>query len=108
MTLASEIVRPSELTSARLAWLRKLANGPAERPRSRVGYDCMRLGWAEWNTVDDKGANIPCPAPGEWRGVVVHGERLTENGRQVLRQAGYASDLDLDEDRAEWDREPRW
>lgn len=84
------------LTAKRRVWLERLRDqGPAERGRSRVGYDCMHLGWTEWNYTD--------PTTGEpltvttararygdsWWKVVGSGggqlpERITAEGREIL------------------------
>lgn len=43
----------TELTEARRVWLTKLRDdGPAKRQRNKVGYECMTLGWTEWNARD--------------------------------------------------------
>jgi hypothetical protein len=62
------------MTPGRLAWLQRLAQGPAVRPHSPVGYQCMQLGWTEWvrNPLTQHIGNT---------------ERLTDLGRQRLQQA---------------------
>lgn len=55
-----------------LRWLRKLERvGEARRDRSNVGYSCMRRGWTEW---------VSPWSSRDWN------ERLTEDGRDILRQ----------------------
>lgn len=48
-------------------------NGIAHRGRGTAGYCCMKLGWTEW-ARDASGRII--------------GERITEAGREALKQAG--------------------
>lgn len=64
-----------QMTFARRAWLRTLNQGPAVRS-SKVGLDCMRLGWSEWHT-DDDGKPI-LDERGRWL------ERITEAGQNAL------------------------
>lgn len=59
------------LTEKRRAWLELLRDhSPAPR-RSRVGYDCMILGWTEWVSS----------APHEDQNFL---EQITDAGRAVL------------------------
>jgi len=60
-------------TQKRIEWLELLEReGSAVRPtRSRVGYDCMSLGWTRWLDAQD-------PRAARYR------EEITDEGRQVL------------------------
>ena len=40
----------NRMTDKRREWLEELLNGPARR-KSKVGCECMRLGWTEWVPV---------------------------------------------------------
>lgn len=60
------------LTNARKLWLETLLQGPAVRT-SKVGCDCMRLGWTEWQTNES----------GEITGL----DKITDAGREILNKA---------------------
>jgi hypothetical protein len=87
------------LTPARRAWLERLRDhGPAHRGGSRVGYDCMNLGWTTWNYTDPT-TGEPLTSDEararygkEWWGVVggsgLLAERITATGRAVLEAGG--------------------
>lgn len=82
------------LSPGRRRWLERLANeGPANRARGAVGYDCMHAGWTEWNyTVH--GQPISVAEAKERLGdrwfdqVVCLGERITDAGRAALKAVG--------------------
>lgn len=57
-------------TAHRQAWLERLEQGPAARAANPVGFQCMELGWTDW----ERGA-------GERP---THRETLTEAGRAQL------------------------
>lgn len=83
-----------QLTPKRLAWLEHLNDfGPANRSRSRIGYDCMHEGWTEWNYVRPDGspineANALAEYGEQWFNQVSHaGERITDMGRLALSKA---------------------
>jgi hypothetical protein len=63
------------MTFNRRAWLRTLNQGPAVRS-SKVGFDCMRLGWTEWHQTPE-GEPI-LDERGRWL------ERITEKGQNAL------------------------
>ena len=78
------------LTDKRRAWLRRLLIGPANRPRGRVGYDCMRLKWTEWDYRTRDGVPIGFEDAKRiygvehvWEHIGSEGERLTEIGRRL-------------------------
>jgi hypothetical protein len=81
------------LTPARRAWLEQLKrDGPSHRSTTRVGFDCMQLGWTTWHYVD-KQTRQPITAeearerwgiPDWWEHVDMRGEALTEAGRKML------------------------
>jgi hypothetical protein len=80
------------MTANRFKWLKRLEIGPANRGHSRVGYDCMQLGWTEWNYVNAGGeamTGVEARARyGEqwWNAVQIAGERLTDAGREALKK----------------------
>jgi hypothetical protein len=40
----------TKLTRARKLWLQHLSeNGPTKRASNRIGFDCMKAGWTEWD-----------------------------------------------------------
>lgn len=88
-----------KLTTARLAWLSRLATGgPAHRARGRVGYDCMQLGLTEWNWVEaSSGEPVSVDDARKlhkdrfWDHIKTDGERITGFGLEVLRRAVRAS-----------------
>lgn len=61
-------------TPARHAWLHTVARGvdTHRRGKGRTGCDCMRLGWTAWEWNRDH--------------TRVLGERLTREGRRILRR----------------------
>lgn len=61
------------MTPSRKEWLETLENGPAKRGRSMVGFQCMQLGWTEWDIKLADGSRL---------------ERITEAGRSALKQEG--------------------
>lgn len=64
-------IKPN-MTPGRLAWLLRLRDdGPQPRPRGRVGFDCLELGWSEWANNDHIN------------------ERITDAGKLALKEAGY-------------------
>lgn len=85
--------RHSTMTAARRLWLETLTHGPARRPKSRVGFDCMQLGWTEWNYLRPDGMPISeqearTEFGQDWFHVVKlpdFAERITEAGRAALR-----------------------
>jgi hypothetical protein len=63
-----------ELSPGRRAWLEQLeADGPAARGRGPIGYQCMRLGWTQWER--------------DAQGVITGRDQITEVGRRMLRIA---------------------
>ena len=81
-------LRPT-LTKKRLQWLQLLLLGPRERGANRTGYDCMRLGWTEWNYRDQQGREMTAAEAkarfGDeyWMHCTMFGERLTPAGRKL-------------------------
>jgi hypothetical protein len=79
------------MTAKRFAWLKLLEIVSAIRSRSRVGYDCMQLGWTEWNYVNTECEAMTGPEAKErygeqwWNRVQIKGERLTDAGREALK-----------------------
>lgn len=63
------------MTPGRLARLRQLEQGPAKRGRGPAGFQCWKLGWAEW--VREADGLISDDAL----------EQLTDLGRQRLYEA---------------------
>ena len=86
------MIQPT-MTEARARWLEELSHGPANRHRSIVGFQCMKLGWTEWHYVD-RDSGLPASETearaqwGDdwWAHMRMDGERLTPHGWQVLRQ----------------------
>ncbi len=86
-----------KLTPARHRWLARLAtDGPSKRPpRSRVGYDCMKLGWTEWDmrldgvpiTKEEIREKFP-EGIGRRLDPMDYRERLTAAGQAMLESAG--------------------
>lgn len=88
-------IKPT-LSPGRRAWLERLVVSPAKRGRGRVGYDCMQLGWAEW---DYRRADTGMPISQEmarlefgdqWFHCVRNPddlERITAAGRAALRES---------------------
>ena len=80
------------MTPKRLAWLQRLTIGPANRGRGRLGYDCMRAGWTEWNYVDARGTAMTLATARErfgdqyWDRIKIEGERLTEVGWAIVQK----------------------
>lgn len=79
------------LTPGREAWLRKLLNGPAKRGRGPAGFQCMKLGWTEWDYRTPSGEQITASAAKErygdrWFEIVTNDflERITPEGRRAL------------------------
>ena len=58
------------MTAKRREWLEKLLKGPARRT-SKVGCECMRLGWTEWVPTE----GIPKDEP------------ITDAGREALSRS---------------------
>ncbi|KFC62728.1 hypothetical protein FF80_03295 [Devosia sp. LC5] len=88
-----EIIR--RMTPGRLAWLTLLRDhGPHVRGRGTVGYQCMRLGWTEWDFRRPDGAPITAEqahaeyGDGWWGHVSNVGERITDAGRSALAVEG--------------------
>ena len=63
------------MTFNRRAWLYTLNQGPAVSS-SRVGFDCMRLGWTEWHKTSEGEPIL------DERGRCL--ERITEAGQNAL------------------------
>jgi hypothetical protein len=84
-------IRPT-VTYLRLQWLRLVEMKPGAVSHNRVGFDCKKLGWTEWNYRTRHGDNITQEEAkatyGErfWEHVRVHGERLTDAGRRVIEE----------------------
>jgi len=83
------------MTPARKAWLEHLRDhGPAKRGKSPVGFNCMRLGWTEWNYSLPGGTPITPELAKEcfgsyWFDSVTNNfeERITPAGRAALELA---------------------
>lgn len=84
------------LTRKRRAWLETLRDGgPQRRPKGRVGFDCMNLGWTEWNHCRAEPPFEPLnlvAAKAEFGGdwflkTLIVGERITPAGMLVLAEA---------------------
>ena len=109
------------LSPGRRAWLERLAReGVADRPRGRVGCDCMRAGWTEWAWRDlDTGeifgtdaltakhgaGNVP------WAAYETIGERLTSAGRKLITPsllARFERDAPKDKEKARREAGPVW
>jgi hypothetical protein len=79
------------MTASRFEWLKRLQTGSASRSKSRVGYDCMVLGWTEWNYVNTDGEAMTGDEAFKrygdqwWNRVKIKGERLTDAGREALK-----------------------
>jgi hypothetical protein len=86
------VVNGLRLTPGRLAWLRKLAISPADRPRGAVAFQCMSARLTEWNYCDREGNPVSYDEirtlypNGGWADFI-RGERLTDDGRNALRLA---------------------
>jgi hypothetical protein len=81
------------MTASRIEWLKRVEIGlPINRSRGRTGYDCMVLGWTEWNYVNAGGEAMTGDEAfkryGEqWSNrVKIAGERLTDAGREALKK----------------------
>lgn len=81
------------LTPARKTWLETLAVAPAKRHRSRVAFDCMKLGWTEWCYMREDGSPITAEEAQHEFGKdwfmkvrVNNNERLTAEGRRILEE----------------------
>lgn len=82
------------MTPKRMAWLISLIEkGPRPRGKGRTGYDCMQLGWTEW---DFKRDGKPISSEEAWEAMragihdfTMDGERITAAGKKALRGAGY-------------------
>ena len=79
------------MTPHRARWLRQLLEGPANRAKSRIGYDCMVLGWTRWAYRDKRRGDIINHAEarsrygGKWFDEVDRaGETITQYGREAL------------------------
>jgi len=77
------------MTAARRAWLERLRDdGPAERGKSRTGFDCMQLGWTEWDyRVDGKPITADEAREQSRAGMInytILKERITEAGLRAL------------------------
>lgn len=87
------------MTPGRQAWLAKLAGeGPQRRAaHGPAGYECMRLGWTEWDYhFEDRPIAPPDAARRFGEAWMIHvdvphwRERITEAGRAAL--AGWSAD----------------
>ena len=85
------------LSPKRKEWLEKLAReGVAQRPKSNVGYHCMRLGWTEWAFLSFLGVQGIIShdearrqfGDGWWEHGETVGEMLTDAGRAMLLAPG--------------------
>jgi hypothetical protein len=83
-------------TETMLRWLNTVRQFPGtRRSRSRTGYVCMQRGWTEWNyrVLGAERAATAAEARevfGDrwWGHVEIDGERITDEGLRVLREAG--------------------
>jgi len=90
----SRLLHP-DMTKPRKAWLEHLlAHGPAKRRKSPVGFNCMQLGWTEWNYSLPDGTPVTKADAKErfgekWFDNVTTNfeERITEAGRAALQAA---------------------
>jgi len=82
------------MTDKRKKWLATLVEeGPKNRWKSRTGYDCMQLGWTEWDyRRDGKPISAEEALEASRAGMIdftMDAERITPLGLAALKEAGY-------------------
>lgn len=88
------------LTPKRRAWLQRLLIAPANRPRGRVGFDCMRLKFTEWDYRTRDGRPIGFEEAKKIYGDSVWEHIKNSNGAERLTELGHRLALTKTEEEA--------